>query len=435
MILDLGQLQTGFDWIQVTAQYSNAVLVAMLPYVNDVAQKLDLPIPHPITAEHLSYFDIAPRRNFMVAMGVQGGWHFGFSRGYVDTIQGPHSYFTLQDPDEIPNYYGTLRMTKAEAVELARKALRKLSIPLADVFAEQEPRVTEPEKIGTNIVPHYRVQWLDPRGGFPCTDIEINGETKSVARIHLMSVSLHKLPPKIDVIPQRDPRSPYRPTRNSEYAQKLIPIVLHAIDEYARTLSLPVPQRLTTNQVACFSLADNWGWPHAEIELTNGWKFIYRNSMVNGHYAPDNLFNSDNRPIRIKEFAGKQNLTEQEAIELVRKNMSKFNYPTNLVHMDFQPKFFRPALPGIPRLFIFWNTENEDDLQSKVEAEVDLDKGKLKSLYYDDKAYWNKPPPIDVPLTMPRNVATNSAQDERPRQLAPKAPSRPFTPFISPGQK
>ena len=77
MILDLGQLQTGFDWIQVTAQYSNAVLVAMLPYVNDVAQKLDLPIPHPITAEHLSYFDIAPRRNFMVAMGVQGGWHFG----------------------------------------------------------------------------------------------------------------------------------------------------------------------------------------------------------------------------------------------------------------------------------------------------------------------------------------------------------------------
>ena len=102
MILDLGQLSFGFEWIQVTAQYSNAVLVAMLPYVNDVAQKLDLPLPHPITAAHISSCSIVPQRKIGAEIGVAGGWYFGFGNGYIRTIQSPHSYFSLQDPADIP---------------------------------------------------------------------------------------------------------------------------------------------------------------------------------------------------------------------------------------------------------------------------------------------------------------------------------------------
>ena len=50
MILDLGGAQ---EIIRITADYSNAVLVAVLPYVSDFAQKLDLPVPHPITTAHV----------------------------------------------------------------------------------------------------------------------------------------------------------------------------------------------------------------------------------------------------------------------------------------------------------------------------------------------------------------------------------------------
>jgi len=40
--------------------------------------------------------------------------------------------------------------------------------------------------------------------------------------------------------------------------------------------------------------------------------------------------------ILIKEFVGEWNITEAQAIELVRNTLAKLNYPTNLIHMDFR---------------------------------------------------------------------------------------------------
>ena len=432
MIIDVGQFQSAFEWIRVTAEYSNAVLVAVMPYVSDVAQKLDLPVPHPLTVEHVVHCSVAAQRAVGMEVEVQGDWVFAFQRGYINTIQGPHDYFTLQDPDKIPAYFGAVRMSKAEVIELGRETIRRLGIPLEAVFAEQEPRLTEPEKIGTNLVPHYRVEWLDPKSAGPaCVDMDINADAKRVERIRIFSKSLEKPPPKIDVVPPAHPSSPHWPQTNPEYAWKLIPIALRAVDEYAQTLALSIPRPLTTNHIARFALADNGGWPHAQIELTNGWRFIYRNSMVNGHYAPDDLFTSDNRPIRVKEFAGKWNMTEQEAIDLVKRTLAKFNCPTNTVHVDFKPQVHKPALPGIPRYSIYWWFENEthDDLLSKVEAEVDADKGELKSFYYDDKSYWNKPPPIDVPLSLPTATIPKTTPGKSNGTQMPPKPATKFTPF------
>ncbi|MDD5139532.1 MAG: hypothetical protein PHY43_04630 [Verrucomicrobiales bacterium] len=431
MTLELGQYYSAFDSIRVTANYSNAVLAAVLPYVNDVAQRLDLPVPHPVAAEDVFHCSILPQRNLEAEIGVKGGWFFQFDHGYMRVIQGPREYFTMQDPDRIPEFFGEVKMSKAEAIQLARDTIKKLGIPLEQVFAEQEPRVTEPVHIGTNTIPHFHIEWFGPIQSLaPSVRIDVDANAKRVARISFSNNKhLERPAPKLNVPPPASRSSSWYLT-NPEYARKLIPIAFQAIDEYGRKLSLPIPRPLTTNHVAKFSLADNGGWPHCEIELTNGWRFIYRNSMVNGYYAPDNLFNSDNRPILIRQFVGKQNITEQEAIDLVRNTMSKFNYPTNLVHMDFQPNFLRPALPGIPRLFIFWNTENEDDLQSKVEAEVDLDKGRLQSLYYDHKAYWNKPPPIDAPISLPEPPTTNKIPSKA--SASPKLPQRPFTVFKPP---
>lgn len=371
-------------------------------------------------------------------ISITGNWAFQFTQGHFDMIQGPYSFFpSYPHPAELPIYYGEVRITRAEAVELARQAIRKLGIPLEAVFAEQEPRVTEPFKIGTNTVPHFRIEWLHPLGfgqAPPSVDININGNTKRVERIHFSTnKNLERPPPKVAVVPPSAPASSWPPA-NPEYARRLVPIAFRAIDEYGRVLSLPIPRPLTTNHVARFRLTDNGGWPHCEIELTNGWRFIYRNSMVNGHYAPDNLFNSDNRPILIKEFAGKFNLTEQQAIELVRQTIRQFNYPTNLVHIQFQPKVLRPVLAGIPRYSICWyyappdtHSETEGDAhyfqQSEVEAEVDADKGELKSLYYDDIAYWRHPPPIDVPITLPTPPA--AIQSPTTPYNAPPAPKAP----------
>ncbi len=405
MILDLGSASR---FIRVTADYSNAVLTAVLPCFSDVAKKLELPVPQPITQTDVAGFHVLPFREFTASMLLKNGWVFNFSFGYVRDFSSPNSYLNLQDPEKIPNYYGEVKISHSDAIRLARETLLRLNIPLEDVFAEQEPRVTPPEKIGTNTVARYRIEWLDPRSGNHAVDMEINAETKQVERVMLRAKSLERPAPKITVTPPigRGIFDAHIPGGriNPEYASRLIPIMFKAIDEYGQKLSLPIPRPLTTSNVARVEIQDNGGWPHCEITLTNGWRFIYRNSMVNGYYAPDNFFSSD-RPIHVKDFTGNWNLNTNQTIELVKKTLAKLDYLTNNIHMDFAPNVIFAAgnlKKIIPRYFFEWHYENavHDDLQSKVEAEVNADNGKLESLYYDDKAYWGSRPPIDAPISI-----------------------------------
>ena len=408
----------------------------MLPHVSDAAKKMDLPVPLPITQQQVVGSGVTPYFTWngeLAGWGVlvNGGWRFGFHWGYFDSFQSPHSYFALQDPDEIPKFVGTVRMTKGEAVQMARETLKKLGISLESVFAEQEPQVTLPPKTLTGIVPRYRIEWMDPRADAHAVDIEVNADAKRVEHLYLaFSPHLHRPWPKFGVAPIFRNQTL---SANPEYAWKLLPIVLRAVEDYSKTLGLPIHGPLTTNQVARFRVSDNGGWPHSALDLTNGWRFIYRNSMVNGFYSPDNFFDSDWRPILIKDFVGKTNLTEAQAIALVKRALAKLNYPTNLVHMDFKPKVLKPHVLGIPRCEFWWNLENEahDDLISKLEAEVDMEKGEIKSLYFDNPAFWHHPPKIDVPISLPEPRQTN-ASILVPSQAVPKPSPRSFIPFDAP---
>jgi hypothetical protein len=313
----------------------------------------------------------------------------------------------LQDPDKIPSYFAPLKMSRNEAVDYSRGILVTLGISLESVFADLEPEVTGPYKFGTNLVPYYFISWPKPVGS-ASVEIEINGNTKKFERISLQNIALNRPEPIISVSAAIDDRFQSQPQVNPAYARQLLPIVVKSVDEYARKLNLPIPRMLSTNQVACFTVSDNGGWPHSEIELTNGWRFIYRNCIVNGFYAPDNLFKNDTKPILIKNFMGDWRLNEADACALVRHSLAKLNYPTNHLHFDVEPQINKPMVKGIPRFQIFWYYNQNDDLQSMISAEVDADSGTLKALYYDDKNFWNKPPPVGLPLTLPRVLTTNT---------------------------
>jgi hypothetical protein len=414
MILDLGESQALFEVIRVTADYSNAVLVAILPHISDVAQKLDLPVTKPVTAEHVTHCSVVPNRRIEAEIGINGGWFFQFNFGFVKVIQGPHEFFTMQNPDKISEYYGTVRMSKTEAIQLARDTIKKLDIPLESVFAEQEPRVTEPIRIGTNTVPHYRIEWLKPTSAtVGAVDIDIDADARRVERIAFSPLtSLVRSPPKVSVVPPHDPRfpSPVPPRINPEYARRLIPIILCAIDDYGQKLSLAIPRPLTTNHVARVQLNENLGGPYCELELTNGWRFLYEHDMVTAYYAPDVLLGGDStRPILMKDLVGKWKLTEAQAIELVKRTVAKLGYPANLVHFEVEPQVRKPAVPGIPRYMFYWyySPEGYDVVQSAISAEVDADKGELKSLYYGNMELGHRGPPIDVPLLLPPLRDTN----------------------------
>jgi hypothetical protein len=402
MILQLGT--TPIELIRVTSEFSNAVLVAVMPYVADVAQKLDLPLPRPLTVQQVTECSITPTRKWGVEISVEGGWVFAFAQGYVRTIQSSHCYTMLQDPDEIPRFFGELRMSKEEAVVMARDALRKLNIPMESVFAEQEAVVGGPQKVANYLVPFYDVMWADPRGG-ASVEIEVNADAKRLERIQLRNASLEEPLPKLGVPIIRDPASPAWPQVNPEYARQIIPFVLKAIEDYTQKLGLPIPHPLGTNHVARFKLEEDRNSPRAEIELTSGWRFEYNHTQVDGFYAPDELFSarSELKPIRLKDYSGSWNINEADAKQLVRNAIAKLQYPTNLVHFQVEAEVNKPAVPGIPRYMFTWNySVNEGQfLQSSITAEVDAGKRELKSLYFYDAGFFNPGPKIDVPLLLP----------------------------------
>jgi len=410
MTLDLGELD---DNINVTSDYSNAVLQAVLPYFNNVAKKLDLPVSLPITQHAIAKCSILANRQTCLSITLTNGCVFSFSLGFVDMYVSPRSpSYSHITRDKINSNHQS-EITEREAVQLARDSIQKLGISLEDVFADREPEVTTFNKPFTNSVVRYRIQWLEPYGT-KSADFIINPQTKEIERFHFSPhTNLHHDPPKTDVVASNVTDnnkglflSQIPPQQiNPEYARQLIPIMFKAVDDYAEKLSLPIGLPLNTNNVAKIKIFNNGGWEHAEIWLTNNWRFIYRHTMVNGYYAPTVFVSSGYRHYKLEEFTGKWNLNTNQAIELVKAKLAKLDFPTNNIHMDFAPNIIFAAgdfRQIIPRYYFEWFYENatHDDLQSKVEAEVNADTGTVESLYYDDQVYWDSRPPIDVPITI-----------------------------------
>ena len=194
MILELGGAST---FIQVTAQYSNAVLVAVLPYFTDVAKKLDLPVPIPITQADIAKVDIWPGPGAPgTSILLKNNWSFGFLQGYVYVVQNTHDKVLF---DREPTY-GPIKITAADAVKTARDTLKRLGIAPEDVFSDFEPKVTPPNQIGTNVTYPYQIEWLDEWGS-RTVDIRVDPHTGKIERFYIHHFNLERPSPKIDVVP------------------------------------------------------------------------------------------------------------------------------------------------------------------------------------------------------------------------------------------
>lgn len=205
------------DMIHVTVQYSNAVLVALLPIFSDFAKKLELPVPTPLTAEHVKHFvtggPVMPGypldvRGYLV---LTNGWRFWYSCGHVTSFEAPRNYFTLQDIDRISEFFGTVKMSRKEVVALARRTLQQMS------YAEKLPRTAKrPKKIegpvklrDGNTIPHYAVEWEWKTGDSDHFVVfNIDGQEGKVTRFSVISTNVWRDPPKIDVVPELE--SEYR---------------------------------------------------------------------------------------------------------------------------------------------------------------------------------------------------------------------------------
>jgi len=204
------------DMIHVTLQYSNAVLTALLPIFSDFAKKLELPVPVPVAAEHVEHFatggPVIPGypidvRGYLV---LTNGWRFWYAWGHVNSFECPRNYRTLQDPDRVPEFVGTLRMSKREAVRLARDVLIKMGYADKLPQTSKRPKKVEgPFKWRGQTLPYYQIQWTWKTGDQGhYVEFDIDADKKIVTRFDSASTNLWGKPPELSVKPELE--SEYR---------------------------------------------------------------------------------------------------------------------------------------------------------------------------------------------------------------------------------
>src|SRR5882724_11029353 len=153
--------------IHMTATYSNAVLVAILPHVSDFARQLDLPISEPVTLNHVARFNVAPIQGEVDGgLWLTNNYWFGFQNGCVAGFRSPDDWFTMADEywDHLDRYVGKDNMTTNEAIELARNSFGKLGYHPEDFQVDGLPTKYQGshdnKKLGH--IPYCRVQWESP---------------------------------------------------------------------------------------------------------------------------------------------------------------------------------------------------------------------------------------------------------------------------------
>ena len=191
--------------IHVTALYSNAVLVAILPYVSDFAKKLEMPLPQPITTNQVRLFK---PDNLEGKIGgfliLTNGCQFWFNSGMVDSFSADNDVYRLQEYSHIADWYGPTNLAKPEAIRMSRRAIEKLGYSLKQAHADREPTNYEPpDMIGTNIIPFCKVEWNYP-DEFSFVHTHIDAEHRELVNLFIANTNFWHADPKVTVIPELD---------------------------------------------------------------------------------------------------------------------------------------------------------------------------------------------------------------------------------------
>lgn len=204
------------DLIHMTAAYSNALLVAVLPHISDFAKKLDLPIPQPITAAQVAKSAPSPFKNSPgdSVFLTNGDW-FGIHQfGFVDGYRKRTNYFYVagdKTDEEIRAYEGPDNMTTNEVIALARQTLIKAGFRPESMIMSQPPTqidgptdFTRPEIAGH--LPFCQVIWEKKHPFIGLAMVQVNMNTKTVVGLDMNMTGTNRLaatvPLKVDVVPE-----------------------------------------------------------------------------------------------------------------------------------------------------------------------------------------------------------------------------------------
>lgn len=388
------------ELIQMTAAYSNAVLLAVLPHITDVAKYLDLPVLQPVQATHVERFVCDPRKGSVGGwVTLTNGYKFWFLNGHIDMMESPNCYFHLQDPDEVPRFYGTKRMSEDEAVAMARQTVRKLGYNTSWLKANK-PKVKEPftpSQDRPKVLPRFRITWekiaLDSRRDR--AEIEINTDSKRVEMFTLTGREFERKQPNIPQPPViAQPPAPAPPVEEprlklfseSERVAATNEVCAKSTD-MAKRLGLPIKLPIKPTDIKESSLNIREGGLDGEIILKNGYRFYYRHGYISSFHSRNS--NASPRGIDLRTVYGKVRYTKQQILDYATKQVRKLGYPDSAVFLD-QPPFVGGGPdennPGYTRFRVYWEIPGtksiEEDRNAQfVVAEVNGMTLQLESLW------------------------------------------------------
>ncbi len=404
------------------------MLVAIMPHVSDFAKKLNLPIPQPVTISQTRRFNCFPRSDHIGGrLILTNGGAFIFDHGRVESFESPRSYFNLQNPDLIPKFYGPVKISESQALQVAHDAIKKLGYTDAMLSADRPPQTTLPERVGTNYIARYRFRWTDPTRGFnpnnppPSIEFEVDATTGQIQMLNIsnpntwhrdLNVDVH--PPIIGEGPASVPVGPGRKIYpvSQAYSNAFLAAILMQCSQYVKTAGFPVhlPIALKDINMASYVCGLVDGDPMAAFDLKSGAHFDYRHGQVIAFYSSD-VMELPGREIPHSPpdyekfqagFFGPINMTTDDAVALVRQTAQNLGYSQKNLRIDEPPRIGGPNWWGtnrIARCFIVWRDAN--DRATRANAEVDMANKTLKSFYINDHAntnIWREPPKVGVPV-------------------------------------
>lgn len=369
------------EFVQVTAQYSNAVLVAILPHIASFSAKLELPTPAPVALQHVKNFKCSPKEGDVGgSLTLANGIWMAYQNGHVVGLRTPRSYYNLQNPEHIPAFYGDCKLTPDEALEMARDSIRKAGYGLVETFADQKPRIDLPPKFGDKTVPHYRFEWRDPVFDVTAISVEIDAGRKAVQSMSLRSPYLNRPNPKVDIIPRPlGIRSSVGLFESNQFVAAIIP----KVSQFGYKLGLPLGNPISREEAerVVFVVNDS----DIRIKLTNGYWFKSHKGVVVGFNSPASVYGRQpldiDQSLRpVGDFLGEWKMTEKDATDLVHRAVEKLGFRIQDFTASQPPDVVKREQFGryvIPRYYLRWITNNPatGGTIASVRAEVDADKG------------------------------------------------------------
>jgi hypothetical protein len=377
--------------IHMTAAYSNAVLVAILPHVSVCASQLGLPIPQPITAAQVRWFHPSPFQD-EVGGGIDltNHYFFSFSSGSVLSFRSPTNWFNntydnWDDAEYFKRYVGKDNMTTNEAIELARHSFYKLGYKPEDFDIRGPPtRFDGPANL-KNIghVPYCRAEWDSPNSRIQRIlgldfniQFDIDMQRRQVVGMNLSGRRFFRPNPKVGVTPELE--TDYRnagvighlaQTINKEpavhvtaaYSNATLTATLPYIADFASKLNLAVSQPLASNQVLLYLpplYYTNDGF-RCTIMLTNRCWFSFMMGFVSEFGSPNDWFEERETRTNWPGFDGKNCMTTNEAIEFARNAIRQLGYKPEDFHMDKPPSEFENALDSQNKRYAYCRVDWE----------------------------------------------------------------------------